>query len=121
MGQQTLKHYRPRVPRMADSLHQPLPVVHVQRTGIQSEFVDDQLIQAVLDQTVRHLVDGEFLVHLFNHGLLLDVAEQGDLVCVIAAQLALGADDEDVGLNADLPQSADAVLRRLGFGFAGRF
>ena len=34
--------------------------------------------------------------------------------------LALGAADQDVGLDADLPQLPDGVLRRLGLQLAGR-
>ena len=41
------------------------------------------------------------------------------LSAVVLAQLALGAANEDVGLNADLPQTLDGVLRRLGLGLAG--
>ena len=32
----------------------------------------------------------------------------------------LGAADQDVGLDTDLPQLADRMLRRLGLQFAGR-
>jgi hypothetical protein len=48
------------------------------------------------------------------------VAEQRDLFAVFAADRLLGAADEHVGLDADLAQLADGVLRRLRFEFAGR-
>ena len=39
---------------------------------------------------------------------------------IVLGHLAFGAANEDVGLDADLPQLLDAVLRRLGLGLAGR-
>ncbi len=108
------------VGRVDDALHHRAPVVDVQRLRPQAELLDDQLVQLVLDQAERHLVDAEGLVALLDDGARLDVAEQGDLLGHVLAQLALGAADEDVGLNADLPQSLDGVLRRLGLGLAGR-
>ena len=68
----------------------------------------------------RHLVDAELLVALFDDRLALDVAEQGDLVLVLGRDRVLGPADQDVGLDADLPQGADRVLRRLGLELAGR-
>ena len=80
----------------------------------------DLLIQAVLGEPQRHFVDGEFLVHLLDDRLGFDVAKECDFLAVFATQRPLGADDQDVGLDTDLPQLADAVLRRLGLGLAGR-
>ena len=71
------------------------------------------------DEAQRHLVDRRRLVALLDDRLRLDVAEQGDLLDHVARHLALGAADEDVGLDADLPELADGVLRRLGLRLAG--
>ena len=107
--------------RMADPLHRD-PASRPSRNGPADSpsFCDDQLVQAVLGQPQRHFVDREFLVHLLDDGLRFDVAKQRDLLAVFAAQRPLGAHDQDVGLDTDLPQLADAVLRRLGLGLAGR-
>ena len=91
-----------------------------ERPGLQAQLADDQLVQPVLDQAQRHLVDREVLVLLLDHRLDGHVAEQGDLRPVVAAQRALGAADEDVGLDADLPQLAHRVLRGLGLQLGGR-
>src|SRR5207247_2368484 len=61
------------------------------------------------------------LVALLDDRARFDVAELGDLLRLVAAQLALSAADQDVRLNTDLPQFADGVLRRLGFRLAGGF
>ena len=72
------------------------------------QLLDDQLVELVLDQADRHLVDAELLVALLDDRPRLDVAEQGDLLGVLLGQLAFGAADEDVGLDTDLPQPLDA-------------
>jgi hypothetical protein len=48
------------------------------------------------------------------------VAEQGNLLAVIAADRPLGAADQHVRLNADLAKLTDRVLCGLGFQLAGR-
>ena len=106
--------------RIAQPVQQLAPVVDLQRAGRQAEPLDDQLVELVLDQAQRHFVDREVLVLLFDHRFERHVAEQGDLLAVFAADRALGAADQHVGLNTDLPQLADRVLRRLGLQFAGR-
>ncbi len=49
----------------------------------------------------------------------LHVAEQRDLALDLVGQGALGAADQQVGLDSDLHQLAHRVLRRLGLEFAG--
>ena len=75
--------------RIADALHQLLPVVDVELAGLEPQLLDDQLVELVLGQAERHFVDRELLVDLFDDGLLLDVAEQGDLLAFVAADRAL--------------------------------
>ena len=74
--------------------------------GLQVQPLDQDLVQPVIDQRERHLVDAELLVALFDDRLALDVAEQGDLVLVLGGDRVLGPADQDVGLDADLPQHA---------------
>ena len=49
-------------------------------SALQAELLDDQLVELVVDQAERHLVDAELLVLLLDDRLALDVAEQGDLL-----------------------------------------
>ena len=48
----------------------------------------------------------------------VDVAEERDLPLDVGVEEAIGAAEQDVGLNADRPQIAHAVLRRLGLQLA---
>ena len=74
---------------------------------------------ALVAQHERHLVDASHVAR-GDDRLLVDVAEQGDLLLEVAVERALGAAEQHVGLDADRAQVADAVLRRLGLELAGR-
>jgi hypothetical protein len=67
----------------------------------------------------RHLVDGG-PVGGGDDRLGRDVAEQGDLLAHLAVERHLAAAQQHVGLDADLAQLLDAVLRRLGLHLARR-
>ena len=54
-----------------------------------------------------------------DHRFLADVAEIGDLLALAVGQLAVAAADDDLGLDAEAGQLADAVLGRLGLQLAG--
>ncbi len=96
------------------------PVVQVEIAGRQAQVFHDQLVQTVVDQAQRHFVDRKILIPLLDHRLERHVAEQGHLFPVLAADLALGAADQNIGLDTDLPQQADRMLGGLGLQLAGR-
>ena len=54
-----------------------------------------------------------------DHRLFVDVAEQRDLPLDVLVEVPIGAAEQDVGLDADRAQVADAVLGRLGLQLAG--
>ena len=66
----------------------------------------------------RHFVDRRDVLG-GDDRFLVDVAEQRDLALDVGVEEAVGAAEQDVGLDADRPQIADAVLRRLGLQLAG--
>ena len=65
----------------------------------------------------RHLVD---VVDVLGRDdrLAAERREQRDLLADVAAELALGAAEQHVGLDADAAQLVDGVLRRLGLQLA---
>ena len=111
-----------RDPDLMLGVHDPVnhlaPLREVQRGGLQPQPLDQDVVEPVLDQAQRHLVDAELLVPLLDHGLPLDVAEEGDLVLVVGRDRDLGPADQDIRLDADLPQGAHRVLGRLGLELA---
>ena len=110
-------------PHLVLGVHDPLdhlaPLGEVQRARLEMQPLDQDLVQPVIDQGERHLVDAELLVALFDDRLGLDVAEQGDLVLLVGGDRVLGPADQDVRLDADLPQDPDGMLGRLGLELAG--
>ena len=67
----------------------------------------------------RHLVDAGHVLG-GDDRLFVDVAEERDLALDVLIEEAVGAAEQDVGLDADGAQVAHAVLRRLGLELAGR-
>ena len=66
----------------------------------------------------RHFVDRRDVLR-GDHRFLVDVAEERDLPLDVRIEEPIGAAEQDVGLDADRSQIADAVLRRLGLQLAG--
>ncbi len=85
--------------------------------SVETQLAHDELVEPLVVHEQRHLVD-VVGVGGRDHGLRLDVAEQRDLVADVPRERFLGAGHDDVGLDADLAQLGDAVLGRLGLGFA---
>ena len=96
-----------------------MPGVEIGRGGLDPEAPQDEIVDAIRLERQRHLVDREILVALLDHRLERHIAKQRDLFPVGNVEAALGAADEDVGLDADLAEDADRVLRRLRLQLAG--
>ena len=69
-----------------------------------------------LRKVQRHLVNRRHRGRA-NHGPLLHVAERGDLLLHLAAQVPVAAAKQNVRLDADAEQFLHRVLRRLGLQF----
>ena len=82
-------------------------------------YFEDDPIEALGGEHERHFVDRRDVLGRDDR-FLVDVAEERDLALDVRIEEAIGAAEQDVGLNADRPQVADAVLRRLGLQLAGR-
>ena len=91
---------------------EPLPAGQLGRAGLHAEVVEHEVVDALGLEVERHLVDQ---VHVARGHDRLDgqPREQRDLLADVAAQAALGAAHDHVGLDADAAQLVDRVLRRL--------
>jgi hypothetical protein len=58
-------------------------------------------------------------VAAFEHAVQADVAVEGELLAVVFADRAVGAADKQVGLDADLAELGDGLLRGLRLELAG--
>ena len=75
-------------------------------------------VEPLAGEDERHLVDARDVLR-GDDGFLVDVAEERDLPLDVLVEEPIGAAEQDVGLDADRAQVADAVLRRLGLQLAG--
>ena len=92
--------------------------VHVQRR-VEAEALEDHLVQLLLAQQQRDLVD-RLGVERLDHRLGADVAEQADLAAHVLRQRVLGARHQHVRLEAVALERLDGVLGRLRLELAGR-
>lgn len=106
---------------VADAVNELAVVFHLQGAAFELQFLTDEFIEAMFNESDGDFVDGEFLVDFFDDGAFFNVAEEGDFIGVFAADGAFGADDEDIRLNADFAELLHAVLGGFGFGFACGF
>ena len=104
--------------RMLDLVDQGVPAPQVGGAGQQLQLHADQLVQALLVQQARHLVDRVDVPHA-DHAVRLHVGEQADLLALVVGDRAVGAAQQHVGLDADLAQLLHRVLGRLGLELAG--
>ena len=80
----------------------------------QAQHYGHLLVKAFLVELEGHFVN---IVHIHRreHGVLIHIAEQGDLAAQFFRNALLAAAQNNVGLNADGEQFLDAVLGGLGF------
>ena len=106
--------------RGAERAGQPGAVVaQVQRARLQAQGAEGLRVEPLLREFDGHLVDGVADVALLDDAPLGDVAEGREFAQVLGLQPALGAADEEVGLDADGAQDADGLLRGLGLELPG--
>ena len=95
-----------------------LPLAHVGVFGVDVEIFEDELIDSLLGEGQGTFVDAGDVAG-GDDGALLDVAEEGDLALHLLRQEAVGAAEEDVGLDSDGEQLLDGVLGGLGLELSG--
>ncbi len=85
----------------------------------QPEQLQDDVVQPLVAEYQRNLIDRRHILG-GDDGVLVDVTEQRDLLLDVPRKDAVGAAEQDVGLDTDRSQVAHAVLGRLGLQFASR-
>ena len=100
-----------------EAVDQRLPRVH-RAFGIgELQPPEHVAVEPFVREDERNLVDARHVPRR-DHRIFVHVAEQRDLPAELRRQDPVGAAQQDVGLNADRAQIADAVLRRLGLELA---
>ena len=106
------------VGRVLDAIDEVDPGVHARFGLRQVQPVEDDPIEPFGREHQRHLVDARDVLG-GDDRFFVDVAEERDLPLDVLVEEPIGAAEQDVGLDADRAQVADAVLRRLGLQLAG--
>ncbi len=101
-----------------DPVDHGLPRGQVLCPARQAEHLEDRRVESLVGVVQRDLVD-RFDVARRDDGVDRDVGEQRDLGFDVGGEVAPGAAEQDVRLDADRPELLDAVLRRLGLELAG--
>jgi hypothetical protein len=106
------------VARVVAALHQALPASQFGLFGFDVEIFQRQLVHSLLGEVQGHLIDRS---HVFggDHRPLLEIAEERDLALDLVGEEAIGAAQQNVGLDADGEQFLDRVLGRLGLQLLG--
>ena len=104
---------------LVHALEEEVPVGPVDVAEGQPEPADDVGVQPLAVQHLGDVVDAR-RVDGGRDGLGVDVAHEADLALDRLGDLAVGAQHERVGLDADLAQRRDRVLGRLGLQLAAR-
>ena len=104
--------------RVLDGVDQLLPGRHVRARAFEAEGLEDDAVQALAGEDERDLVDGVDVLGRDDR-LLGHVAVEGELRLEVGGEEAVGAAEQDVGLDADGAQLAHAVLHGLGLELVG--
>ncbi len=94
------------------------PLGHVGGFGFEVEEFEDLFVELLFGEDERDFIDAGD-VGGGDDGIFIDVAEEGDFGFEIFGERALGAADQDVGLDTDGAEFFDGVLGWLRFEFLG--
>ena len=101
------------VTRMFEPLDEGVPDAQIGRRAVELQQVDQDVVDLLLVQHARDLVDGVGIPH-GNDVIDRDVGKEGDLGTLVVGDAALGPAQHHVGLDADLAQLLQRVLGGLG-------
>ncbi len=108
------------VGRVFQRVHQLGPDREVCRLRRQAQLFADDRIQPLVVQHLRDLVDSVSVPHR-NHGVFLDVREQGNLGPLVVRNRTVGTAQQCIWRNTDFAQFLHTMLGRLGLQFTGRY
>src|SRR5579859_2811544 len=94
-------------------MHQIFPLIDLGFGRFQVKILQCQRVDALLGKDQRNFIDRSNILG-GNYRTLLHVAEGGNLRLHLLGQIAVGAAEQDVGLDPDAKQFLDGMLGRLG-------
>ena len=106
--------------RGENALHNPFPNILLRPGIFQPQQVDHELIQILFLEGQRQFVDRVIHVTALDHGRQRHVAKHRKLSAQVGIEFVVRAAHQHVGLDTNLPQLGDRLLRRLRLEFARR-
>ena len=103
----------------AEAGHDAPPIGQILFVGVQLQPLHDVIAEAAVFDGERHGIDVVGCLQ-GDDGVFLDIAEERDFAHDIGVDGMIGAGDDDIGLDADAAQFADAVLGGFGLQLVGR-
>ncbi len=103
---------------LADALRQLEPFPELGGRRVDSQLAADEIVESLFLQRERNEVDVRD-VGIRDHGVDVDVGEQGDLLADVAGQRLGRPADEHVRVDTDAAQLVDRMLCRLRLQLAG--
>ncbi|MNP54714.1 hypothetical protein D3C76_1492910 [compost metagenome] len=86
--------------QFADAVNQPFPLAHIRCRSSQFQVIYHDLIQAFFTQVQRYLIQ-RVCITTFNHGILINVAEESDLGFHVFRQFILRTAYNHIRLNTN--------------------
>ena len=105
-------------PGLLSTLDRLCPAREVGRGGVEGEVLEDEVVDPLLAEGERHLVDVVDVARGHDRARR-KAGEQSDLLANLLRERALGAAHQHVRRNADAAQLVDGVLGGLGLQLAG--
>ncbi len=99
--------------RIVGAMDEGLPLAHVGILGVDMQILEHEFIHALMGEGQGTLVDAGDVAS-GDDGLLLDIAEKRNLALHLLRQEAVGAAEQDIGLDSDREQLLHRVLGGLG-------
>ncbi|GBE21978.1 hypothetical protein BMS3Bbin01_01332 [bacterium BMS3Bbin01] len=98
------------------TFHHRTPVAKVGRGCLQLKAPGDDVVETGNVQFQRDLVDAVGIESV-DHGFAIDITKEADLLNRVGPDLAVGADDDHVRVDATASQFGHRMLRRFGLQF----
>ena len=95
-----------------------VPRTHVALTRVQTQTLANAQVKVLLGEQLRNIVDARAVL-VGKDTVGVDVAEACDLAADGVIDMVIGAQHDDIGLDAEAAELLDGMLRRLGLDLVG--
>ena len=95
-----------------------VPLAHVALARVQTQALANAQVKVLLSKQLRNIVDARAVL-VGKDAVGVDIAEACDLAADGVVDMVVGAQHDNVGLDAKAAELLDGMLRRLGLDLVG--